>query len=173
MIDYGYKKLDIYKRAHQLAVEVHLMSLQLPKFEMYEEGGQIRRSSKSVSAQIVEGYCLRKNKNEFLQYLNRAYASAEETVEHLELLFETKSLDDEDLFKKLMQEYETLCGKIFRFIKSVIEEHEKPYYLKEENINYEVKLRLDQDSTTNSDTSIPLDSEDQKSEIGNPKSRKL
>lgn len=173
MIDYGYKKLDIYKRAHQLAVEVHLMSLQLPKFEMYEEGGQIRRSSKSVSAQIVEGYCLRKNKNEFLQYLNRSYASAEETVEHLELLFETKSLDDEDLFKKLMQEYETLCGKIFRFIKSVIEEHEKPYYLKEENVSYEVKLRLDQDSTTNSDSSIPIDSEDQKSEIGNPKSRKL
>jgi four helix bundle protein len=53
--------LKIYKRAHQLAVEIHKMSLSLPQFEMYEEGSQVRRSSKSVSSQIVEGYCLKKD----------------------------------------------------------------------------------------------------------------
>ncbi|MCZ6777265.1 MAG: four helix bundle protein [Ignavibacteria bacterium] len=83
MDERGYKKLEVYQLAHRLAVEVHKMSLGLPKHELYEQGSQIRRSSKSVSAQIVEGFSLRKNKNEFLQYLNRAYASATETLEHL------------------------------------------------------------------------------------------
>ncbi|MCP5005831.1 MAG: four helix bundle protein [Planctomycetes bacterium] len=38
----SYKDLDIYKMAHKLAIEIHEMSLKLPKFEMYEEGSQIR-----------------------------------------------------------------------------------------------------------------------------------
>jgi len=78
--------------------------LGLPKHEMYEQGSQIRRSSKSVSAQIVEGYCLKKHKNEFLLYLNRAYALAGETIEHLDLLFETKCLTDENLYQRLQGE---------------------------------------------------------------------
>ena len=170
MIDHGYKKLEIYKRAHRLAVEVHATALRLPKFEMFEEGSQVRRSSKSVSSQIVEGYSLRKNKKEFLQYLSRAYASATETKEHLELLFETKSLNDEALFNKFVEEYELLCAKIFRFIKAVMEEHEKPYYLQEENAVYEVKTDLNQDPTIDSESSTLSDSEEQKSEIRNLKS---
>ena len=47
----SYEDLDIYNIAVDLAVEVHKMTLQeLPKFEMYEEGDQIRRSSKSIGA---------------------------------------------------------------------------------------------------------------------------
>ena len=48
----GYKKLKIYQLAHDLAVRVHRMSMTLPKFETFEEGSQIRRSSKSVSSNI-------------------------------------------------------------------------------------------------------------------------
>jgi hypothetical protein len=39
----GYKKLEIYDLAHSLALKVHKLTMSLPKFEMYEEGGQIRR----------------------------------------------------------------------------------------------------------------------------------
>lgn len=52
----NYRDLEIYKLAFKLAVEVHNLTLKLPKFELYEEGSQIRRSSKSVGANIVEGY---------------------------------------------------------------------------------------------------------------------
>lgn len=135
--DEGYRKLEIYKRSHELAVKVHAMTLTLPKFEMYEEGSQIRRSSKSVSVNIVEGYCLRKYKNEFLLYLNRSYASAEETIEHLELLFQTKSLTDENIYTHLKQNYTELCKMIFAFIQSVGDSHEKPFYVKENNTGYE------------------------------------
>ena len=51
----SYEDLGIYKIAKELAVEVHKMTLEkLPKFEMYEQGSQIRRSSKSVVSNISE-----------------------------------------------------------------------------------------------------------------------
>ncbi len=62
----SYRDLDIYKKAHKLAVEIHQMSLGLPKFEMNEEGGQIRRSSKSVKSTIVEGFGRRRYKQDFI-----------------------------------------------------------------------------------------------------------
>ncbi len=64
-----YKDLDIYKLSHKLAVEVHRMTMKLPKYEMFEEGSQVRRSSKSISSNIVEGFGRRRYKQEFIQYL--------------------------------------------------------------------------------------------------------
>ena len=138
MIDAGYKKLEVYKQSHALTVEVHAMTLGLPRHELYEQGSQIRRSSKSVCAQIVEGYSLRVYKKEFLLYLHRAYASAEETIEHLDLLHETGSLKEEELYRKMRDSYEGLCGKLFRLIRSVGEQHEPPYSVREELPAYEV-----------------------------------
>jgi four helix bundle protein len=136
----GYKRLEISQRAHRLAVEVHRITLHLPKFELFEEGGQVRRSSKSVAAQIVEGYCLRRNKAEFVQYLNRAYASAHETIEHLSFLDETGSFGDKAKLRELESEYEILCRMIFRFLEGVIEGHEKPGFVREEVAAYETRL---------------------------------
>lgn len=115
--------LQIYKKAHSLAVEIHKTTFQLPPFEMYEEGSQIRRSSKSICAQIVEGYSLRDYKKEYLHYLSRAYASCRETKEHLGLLFETRSLKDDALYEKLTSETEELSRMLYAFIDSVIEGH--------------------------------------------------
>jgi len=44
----SYKELEIYKLAYELALKVHDLSLLLPKYELYEQGSQIRRSSKSI-----------------------------------------------------------------------------------------------------------------------------
>lgn len=136
MSEQGYRGLEIYRRSHKLAVEIHKMTLALPRFEMFEEGSQVRRSAKSVAAQIVEGYCLRKNKNEFVQYLNRAYASAHETVEHLDILAETGSIANEVRYKELRSECDALCKMIFRFMQGVIEGHEKPGFVKEDETGY-------------------------------------
>ncbi|UCE20619.1 MAG: four helix bundle protein [Gemmatimonadota bacterium] len=120
----GYKKLKIYQLAHELALQVHKMSLKLPKFEMYEEGSQVRRSSKSVSSNIVEGYSLRRYKAEYIRYLFRAYASSQETVEHLTYLHETESLKDTRIYKKFITKYSELNKMLFSFIRSVEEMHE-------------------------------------------------
>jgi four helix bundle protein len=90
----SYRDLDIYKKAHRLAIEIHQMSLNLPKFEMYEEGSQIRKSSKSVKNTIVEGFGRRRYKLEFIRFLTYSLASCDETMAHLDTLYETKSLDD-------------------------------------------------------------------------------
>ena len=61
----------------------------LPKFETYEEARQIRRSVKSVRSNIVEGYGRRRYKLEFMRFLTFAIASNDETMDHLEILYET------------------------------------------------------------------------------------
>ena len=51
----SYKKLEIWKIARKLVIDIHKMTLnELPKFEMYEEGSQIRRTIKSVKSNIVK-----------------------------------------------------------------------------------------------------------------------
>ena len=49
----SYKNLEIWQEARKIVVDIHKMTLaRLPKFEMYEEGSQIRKSSKSVKSTI-------------------------------------------------------------------------------------------------------------------------
>jgi four helix bundle protein len=128
----GYKKLKIYRLAHDLAIRIHKMTLALPKFEMHEEGSQVRRSSKSVSSNIVEGYGFRRYKQEYIHYLTRALASSLETVEHLDFLMETESLRDENLYKSLCEGYKELNSMLFRFIESVELKHRTTRVSKQE-----------------------------------------
>ena len=65
----SYRDLEIYKESKRLAIKIHKMSLLLPKFEQFEEGGQVRRSSKSVTSMIVEGYGRRRYKADLLNIL--------------------------------------------------------------------------------------------------------
>lgn len=115
----SYRDLEIYKESKRLAVEIHQMSLKLPKFELYEEGNQIRRSSKSVTAMIVEGYGRRRYKADFIKYLVYAQSECDETMTHLDFLFETNSLNDKILYEKLNTEYSVLSKKINKFIQWV------------------------------------------------------
>ncbi|MCK4485995.1 MAG: four helix bundle protein [Desulfobacterales bacterium] len=121
-----YKDLEIYRLAHGLAVECHKASLRLPKFEMYEEGSQLRRSSKSISNLIVEGFGRRRYKADFVKFLVYSQASCDETKEHLEMLYDTQSLTDKDLFERLMSRYDQLGAKISKFIASVEQHHRTP-----------------------------------------------
>ena len=65
----SYRDLQVYQLAHNLSITIHAMTMNLPKFELYEEGSQIRRSSKSIAANIVEGFGRRRYKNEFIRFL--------------------------------------------------------------------------------------------------------
>ena len=69
------------------------MTLTLPKFEQFEEGQQIRRSMKSVRSNIVEGYGRRFYKGDYIRFIIYALASNDETIDHLDMLFETKYRD--------------------------------------------------------------------------------
>lgn len=58
----SYEDLEIYTFSYKLAVEIHKVSLGLPKYEFFEESSQIRRSSKGITSCIVEGYGRRRYK---------------------------------------------------------------------------------------------------------------
>ena len=58
----SYLDFEIYDLAFDYAIEVHNASLKMPKFELHKQGSQVRRSSKSVKDNIIEGYGRRKYK---------------------------------------------------------------------------------------------------------------
>lgn len=123
----SYKNLEIWKLSREVVVDIHQMSMQLPKFELYETGSQIRRSSKSIRSNIVEGYGRRRYKKDFIRFLIYAHSSVDETRDHLEVLYETKSLTKKSTFTGLSQNLNTLGKKLYQFIQSVEENHKSKY----------------------------------------------
>jgi len=120
----SYRELEIWKLARELVIEIHRMTIkELPPLERFEQGAQIRRSIKSVKSNIVEGYGRRRYKQEFIRFLTYAHASCDETTDHLETLFETASLADENLYNDLHNRLQTLGRKLNRFIRSVESTH--------------------------------------------------
>lgn len=115
----SYRDLEIYQESKRLAIEIHSVSLTLPKFELYEEGSQIRRSSKAVTSAIVEGYSRRRFKADFIRYLVYAQSECDETMVHLDFLFETESLKDSEKYYQLKRDYDSLSKRINKFIQWV------------------------------------------------------
>ena len=116
---HGYKKLEIWKMANELVIIIHQMTLNLPTFEKFEEGTQIRKSIKNVKATIVEGYGRRRYKADFIKFLTYALASNDETIDHLENLFNTQSLTDKQLFSETTTKLNQLGKMINLFISGV------------------------------------------------------
>ena len=120
----NYKNLEVWQLAREVVIEIHNLTLhKLPKFEMYEEGSQIRKSSKTVKSTIVEGYGRRNYKQDYLKFLTYALSSNDETIDHLETLYDTKSLTDEELFNNLNKKLDKLGRKLNKFIQAVELEH--------------------------------------------------
>lgn len=122
----SYKSLEIWQLAREVVIQVHEMTLtQLPKFELYETGSQIRRSSKSIRSNIVEGYGRRFYKQDFIHFLYISKSSADETTDHLDMLWETKSLTNLETYESLSKIIEKLNRKLFTFIETVKTNHNR------------------------------------------------
>jgi four helix bundle protein len=120
----NYKDLEIWQLARALVIDIHKMTLNnLPKFEMFEQGSQIRRSIKSVKATIVEGYGRRRYKQEYIRYMTYAIGSNDETIDHLETLFETESLMNKNLYRNLHERLNLLGKKLNKFIQALENGH--------------------------------------------------
>jgi len=101
------------------------MTMKLPKFEMYEEGSQIRKSSKTTKANIVEGYG-RRYKQDWIKFIVYALSSNDETMDHLENLWDTRSLTGETTFITLKNKIETLGKLLNKFLQAVELVHQSP-----------------------------------------------
>ena len=111
----SYRDLEIYKLSYDLAVKVHIMSLKLPQYEIYEEGSQVRKSSKGITSCIAEGYGRKRYKAEFIKFLVYAYASCDETIVHLNFIKDTHAFIEKEI-EPFLRSYEELGRKISHFI---------------------------------------------------------
>ena len=116
----GYQRLEVWRLTRDLSVDIHRMTLeQLPRFELHEVGSQVRRSAKSIRANIVEGYGKRRYKLEFLRHLTYALGSAQETLDHLDTLHETGSLTSQEIHAELTSRTRLLIAKLTTFMRGV------------------------------------------------------
>ena len=121
MVMKSYRDLEIYNLSYELAIKIHKMSLMLPKYELFEEGSQLRRSSKGITSSIVEGYGRRRYKLDFIKFLVYAHASCDETILHLNFIKDTHDIAEKDI-SCFLNEYEKLGRKINKFIQYVEKE---------------------------------------------------
>ena len=113
----NYKDLEIFQLAFDLSIKIHQASLKLPKFELFEQGSQIRRSSKSVKDNIVEGFGRRKYKAEYIKFLIYSISSCDETINHIMTIKELyPELNQFDEFEK---QYNILGKKINNYLQYV------------------------------------------------------
>jgi four helix bundle protein len=73
----NYKDLEIYQISFALAIKAHQLTMTLPKYELYEQGSQLRRSAQSIKDNIAEGFGRRRYKLEYVRFLIFAHASCD------------------------------------------------------------------------------------------------
>ena len=120
----NYRDLEVWQLARVAVIAIHEMTLtKLPRFEMFEEGSQIRRAIKSVKSNIVEGYGRRRYKQEFVRFIDYALASCDESADHLDTLIATKSLTDATTIDELTGRLDELGRKVNLFLQSIERGH--------------------------------------------------
>ena len=80
----SFRDLEVYKLARQLSFEIFEMTKSFPKAEMYSLTDQIRRSSRSVGAQIAEAWAKRRYKRHFISKLTDSDGEQQETQHWIE-----------------------------------------------------------------------------------------
>ena len=81
----SHEDLDAYKLSMDLLVRIHELCGRLPAEERYDLGSQMRRASKSIPANVAEGFSKRELVKEFKQYMRTAMGSANEMETHLRI----------------------------------------------------------------------------------------
>jgi four helix bundle protein len=75
----SFEDLEVYQRAYRLALELHKVSVHFPKIEQFALADQIRRASKSVCANIAEGFARQRGSSaDFHRFLVMALGSSDE-----------------------------------------------------------------------------------------------
>jgi len=107
-----YHRLDVFRKSYQLAIELHRITLRFPKHEQYELAQQLRKSSKSIPANIAEGMGKQSSKADVRRFIQIAMGSCDESRVWLEFArdLEYLSKQDQNLFDQRYQE----IGKMLR-----------------------------------------------------------
>lgn len=112
-----HQDLDVYVLAFDTAMEIFEVSKQFPLEEKYSLTDQIRRSSRSVSANLAEAFRKRRYIKLFVSKLTDCEGEAAETQVWLKFALESNYIDKET-FISLNAQYDRVLGMLVRMIKS-------------------------------------------------------
>jgi four helix bundle protein len=110
-----YRDLEVYQRAKALVVPMYRLAESFPKHEQFDLCDQIRRASKSVVANIVEGYSHKETPAKAKQFWRIAMGSANEMIEHLETAVALAYISP-DTCRSHIEEYTAVAKQLNRLI---------------------------------------------------------
>src|SRR5262245_60362000 len=104
----SFEDLEVFQRAYRMSLEIHRQSLQFPPIEQRALGDQVRRASKSICANVAEGYGRQKrSKAEFKRFLQMAIGSSDEMRVWVRYALDLGYID-EAIWKRWRDEYQTI-----------------------------------------------------------------
>lgn len=113
----NYKELLVWRKAHDMTLNVYRMTGTFPREELYGLTSQLRRSAASIGANIAEGSGRRATK-EMCRFLQIARGSASETEYHLLLARDLKFVGEPD-FRRLSGQADEVQRMLTALIKSL------------------------------------------------------
>ncbi|WP_420456685.1 four helix bundle protein [Rubrivirga sp.] len=111
-----FRELRVYQAARRLAGEIYGLSKEWPREERYSLTDQIRRSSRSVGANVAEAWRKRRYPKHFVSKLTDADAEAAETQAWLDAALDC-GLIDADTHARLDREYDQVLGSLVRMMR--------------------------------------------------------
>jgi len=112
-----HKDLQVYQSAFQLATQIHYISLSFPPDEKYSLTDQLRRSSRSVCANVGEAFRKRRYPKSFVAKLSDSEAEAAETQIWLDFAMEFKYIDQKT-HTMLYEKYNHILSQLVIMINS-------------------------------------------------------
>ncbi|MDX2239436.1 MAG: four helix bundle protein [Leptolyngbyaceae cyanobacterium bins.302] len=112
-----YRELEVYQAAFNAAMEIFEVSKRFPVEERYALTDQIRRSSRSLCANLGEAWRKRRYQAAFIAKLTDCQAEATETQIWLEFAVSCRYLDVE-IGKKLSGRYDQILGQLVNMVKN-------------------------------------------------------
>ena len=101
----SFEDLEVFKRAYRLSLEIHRASLKFPALEQRTLADQVRRASKSICANLAEGFAKqRQSRAEFKRFLQMALGSSDEMRVWLRYCFDLCYISEE-LWERWRTEY--------------------------------------------------------------------
>jgi four helix bundle protein len=110
-----HEDLTVFQSAFEAAMRIFEISKQFPKEEKYSLTDQIRRSSRSVCANLAEAWRKRRYKAAFIAKLSDCEAEAAETQVWLKFAFKCQYLDSE-LVSTLDRQYDQIIRGLVKMI---------------------------------------------------------
>lgn len=136
----SFRDLIVYQKSRQLQRDIRKLTMSFPKDEKYSLTDQIRRSSRSIGANIAEAWAKRRYEKHFISKLTDSDGEQMETQHWIETALECEYIDEKTSFQLIQN-----CLEIGRMLGSMMEKADKfcgepPYSVHEEAAEYLVEI---------------------------------